>query len=51
MIISKDLNVKVEVLPLLADVIDKRTMGEDEHEEVDLIVGGWALFSDIYIRD
>lgn len=48
--VLEDWNVKLEALPILADTIDKRAEREDEHEDVDLVISGWCLLSDVYIR-
>ncbi len=49
--VPKDWNVNIETLPLLAETIDKRLTDKVEHEEIDLVLDGWAIICDIYLRD
>jgi len=44
-------NVQIDTLPILAEGLDRRRKSEEEHEEVDLIVDGIAVFSDVYIKE
>jgi len=50
-IVPPEWNVQIDTLPILAESLDKRRKSEEEHEEVDLIVDGIAVFSDVYIKE
>ncbi len=50
-IVPRDWNVQVDVLPIFSDALDKRAKRKEEHEEVDLIVGGVGVFSDVFVKD
>jgi len=49
--VPSEWNVQIDTLPILAECIDRRRKSEEEHEEVDLIVDGIAVFSDVYIKE
>ncbi len=49
--VPSEWNVQIDTLPLLAGGIDKRRKSEEEHDEVDLIVDGIAVLSDVYIKE
>lgn len=48
--VPHDWNVHMDVLPVLADATDDRRR-RDDHEEVDLIVTGFAAFGDVSVSD
>ncbi len=50
-IVPPEWNVKVEAVPLISEISDKRRMNDSMHEDIDLVVQGWSAFSDIYIKD
>jgi len=48
-VVPPDWNVRLDVLPLFGGASDERTRNPDEHEEVDLVVTGLALFGGVSI--
>ena len=50
-IVPRDWNVQLDVLPVLGGASDDRPRGENVHEDVDLIVTGFAAFGGITITD
>ena len=50
-IVPRDWNVRLDVLPVLAGASDDRPRRDDEHAEVDLIVTGFAAFGDVSVTD
>ncbi|WP_436926554.1 LiaF transmembrane domain-containing protein [Halosimplex amylolyticum] len=50
-IVPRDWNVRVDVLPLFGAAEDERPRRDTEHDEVDLVVTGFALFGGISVND
>lgn len=49
-IVPRDWNVQMDLLPVLADATDDRRR-HDHHDEVDLIITGFAAFGDVSVTD
>ncbi|WP_436909227.1 LiaF transmembrane domain-containing protein [Halosimplex marinum] len=50
-VVPREWNVRVDVLPILAGAEDERPRREAEHDEVDLVVTGFALFGGVAVQD
>ena len=50
-IVPRDWNVQLDVLPVLGGASDERPRRENEHEGVDLIVTGFAAFGGVTVTD
>lgn len=50
-IVPRDWNVRMDVIPILGGAADDRPRRETEHESVDLVVTGFAAFGGISITD
>jgi len=50
-IVPRDWNVRVDVFPLFGGAEDERPRRENEHDEVDLVVTGMALFGGVSVAD
>lgn len=50
-IVPRDWNVRMEVLPVLGGASDERPRREDRHEEVDLVVTGFTAFGGVSVTD
>jgi predicted membrane protein len=50
-IVPRDWNVDVDVFPLFGGAEDERPRREGEHEQVDLVVTGFAAFGGVSIKD
>lgn len=50
-IVPRDWNVQVDVLPVLGGASDDRPRRENEHETVDLVVTGFVAFGGLEISD
>lgn len=50
-IVPRDWNVRLEVLPILGAASDERPRREAEHEEVDLVVTGFVAFGGVSVDD
>nr|WP_233340929.1 LiaF domain-containing protein [Haloprofundus sp. MHR1] len=50
-IVPHDWNVQMDVLPILGGASDERPRRETEHEEVDLVVTGFAAFGGVSVTD
>jgi predicted membrane protein len=51
LIVPREWNVRVDVLPLFGAAEDERPRREEEHDEVDLVVTGFALFGGVSVDD
>lgn len=51
LIVPRDWNVRVDVLPIFGGAEDDRPHHEGEHEEVDLVVTGFAAFGGVSVSD
>lgn len=49
-VVPRDWNVQLDVLPLFGGATDERTREPTEHDEVDLVVTGLALFGGVSIE-
>jgi len=49
-VVPRDWNVQLDVLPLFGGASDERTRDPDEHEEVDLVVTGLAMFGGVSVE-
>jgi len=47
----REWNVQLDVLPIFGGASDDRARSEDEHEDVDLVVTGFAAFGGVAIKD
>ncbi|WP_459191769.1 LiaF transmembrane domain-containing protein [Halosimplex sp. J119] len=50
-IVPRDWNVRIDVLPLFGAAEDERPRREEEHDKVDLVVTGFALFGGVSVED
>jgi len=50
-VVPRDWNVALDVLPILAGASDERPRREEEHDDVDLVVTGFAAFGGVSIED
>lgn len=50
-IVPRGWNVRLDVLPIFGGAEDERPRREEEHEEVDLVVTGFAAFGGISVTD
>jgi hypothetical protein len=50
-IVPRDWNVQIDVLPVLGAAEDERPRREGEHESVDLVVTGFAAFGGVSVSD
>lgn len=50
-VVPRDWNVQLDVLPILGAASDERPRREEEHDEVDLIVSGFAAFGGVTVND
>ena len=50
-IVPRDWNVRLDVLPVLGGASDERPRREGEHEGVDLVVTGFAAFGGVTVTD
>ncbi len=50
-VVPRDWNVRLEVLPILGGASDDRPRREEEHDEVDLVVSGFAAFGGVEVTD
>jgi len=50
-IVPRDWNVELDVLPILGGASDDRTRSERTHEGVDLVVTGFAAFGGVAVED
>ncbi|WP_135363941.1 LiaF transmembrane domain-containing protein [Halosimplex halophilum] len=50
-VVPREWNVRVDVLPILAGAEDERPRREAEHDEVDLVITGFALFGGVAVQD
>ncbi len=50
-IVPREWNVQIDVLPILGGAADDRARHDEEHDEVDLVVTGFAAFGGISISD
>lgn len=50
-IVPRDWNVQMDVLPLFGAAEDERPRREEEHEDVDLVVTGFAAFGAVSVND
>jgi len=50
-IVPRDWNVRIDVLPIFGGAEDERPRRESEHEEIDLIVTGFAAFGGVSVSD
>lgn len=50
-IVPRDWNVQLEVLPILGGATDERPRRPEEHETVDLVVSGFAAFGGVTVED
>jgi hypothetical protein len=50
-VVPRDWNVKMDVLPILAGASDDRPRRESEHDEIDLIVTGFTAFGGVSVTD
>lgn len=50
-VVPRDWNVQIDVLPVLGGVSDERPRSEAEHEDVDLVVTGFVAFGGVEITD
>lgn len=50
-VVPRDWNVRIDVLPILGGAADERSRGERRHEEVDLVVTGFAAFGGVTVSD
>jgi hypothetical protein len=51
LIVPRDWNVRMDVLPVLGGAADERARGESDHESVDLVVTGLAAFGGVSVTD
>jgi predicted membrane protein len=50
-IVPRSWNVRIDVLPIFGGAEDSRPRREEEHEEIDLILTGFAAFGGISVTD
>jgi predicted membrane protein len=50
-IVPRDWNVRVDVLPVFGGAEDERPRRDEEHEEVDLVVTGFVAFGGVSVTD
>jgi predicted membrane protein len=50
-IVPRDWNVELDVLPILGGAADERPRREREHDDLDLVVSGFAAFGGVSIED
>lgn len=50
-IVPRDWNVELDVLPILGGAADDRPRREREHDDLDLVVSGFAAFGGVSIED
>ena len=50
-IVPREWNVQMDVLPVLGGATDERPRSEEQHEQVDLVVNGFAAFGGVTITD
>jgi len=50
-IVPRDWNVQIDVLPVFGGAEDERPRREVEHDEVDLVVTGFAAFGGVSVKD
>jgi len=50
-IVPRAWNVRLDVLPIFGGAEDERPRREEQHEEVDLVVTGFAAFGGISVKD
>ncbi|WP_254768717.1 LiaF transmembrane domain-containing protein [Salinilacihabitans rarus] len=50
-IVPREWNVRLDVLPVLAGAADDRPRRDGEHEDVDLVVTGFAAFGEVSVTD
>lgn len=50
-IVPREWNVRMDVIPVLGEASDDRRRTETEHEELDLIVTGFAAFGEVSVTD
>ncbi|WP_254841072.1 LiaF transmembrane domain-containing protein [Natronomonas marina] len=50
-VVPREWNVRLDVLPILAGASDDRPRRESEHETVDLVVTGFAAFGGVTVTD
>jgi hypothetical protein len=50
-VVPRDWNVKMDVLPILAGASDDRPRRESEHDEIDLVVTGFTAFGGVSVTD
>jgi hypothetical protein len=50
-VVPREWNVQLDVLPIFGGASDDRARSEDEHEGVDLVVTGFAAFGGVAIED
>jgi len=50
-IVPRDWNVRLDVLPIFGGAEDERPRREEQHEEIDLIVTGFVAFGGISVND
>jgi len=51
LIVPREWNVRVDVFPLFGGAEDERPRRPEEHDEVDLVVTGFALFGGVSVDD
>ncbi|MFC7020080.1 MULTISPECIES: hypothetical protein [Haloarcula] len=49
--VSREWNVRIDVLPLSGATEDRRPRADEPHEDVDLVVTGFAAFGGVEILD
>jgi len=50
-VVPREWRVEMDVLPILGGASDERPRREEEHEEVDLVVSGFAAFGGVEVTD
>lgn len=50
-IVPREWNVQIDVVPLFGGASDERPRRDDEHDSVDLVVTGLALFGGVTVKD
>lgn len=50
-IVPRDWNVELDVLPILGGAADDRPRREREHDDIDLVVSGFAAFGGVSVED
>jgi predicted membrane protein len=50
-IVPRDWNVQLDVLPVLGGATDDRPRRETQHDDIDLVVTGFAAFGGVSVTD